>query len=137
MSRTRAATVSGARWAAYHILSRVEKDKAFTSILLPLYEADLKAEDRVLCHDLTLGVLRNQLFLDKIIEHFSGKKLDKLDLPVKLALRLGLYQMRFMTKIPARAAINESVEIVKKERLVSAASFVNALLRRAAKETNF
>ncbi|HEV7642824.1 MAG TPA: 16S rRNA (cytosine(967)-C(5))-methyltransferase RsmB [Pyrinomonadaceae bacterium] len=137
MSRTRVATVSPGRWAAYNILSRVEKDEAFTSILLPLYEADLKAEDRGLCHELTLGVLRTQLFLDKIIEHFTGKKLDKLDLPVQLALRLGLYQMRFMTRIPARAAINESVEIVKQERLVSAASFVNAVLRRAAKEASF
>ncbi len=63
--------------------------------------------------------------------------MDKLDLPVLLALRMGLYQMRFMTRIPARAAINESVEIVKQERLVSAASFVNAVLRRAAKETGF
>jgi 16S rRNA (cytosine967-C5)-methyltransferase len=137
MSRTRVVTVSPGRWAAYNILSRVEKDKAFTSILLPLYESDLKAEDRGLCHELTLGVLRNALFLDKIIEHFTGKKLGKLDLPVLLALRLGLYQMRFMTKIPARAAINESVEIVKQERLVSAASFVNAVLRRAAKEADF
>src|ERR1041384_1959264 len=109
MSRARVAkvspvsSVSAARWAAYNILSRVEKEKAFTSILLPLYEDDLKTEDRALCHELTLGVLRHQLFLDKIIEHLTGKKLNKLDLPVLLALRMGLYQMRFMTRIPARA----------------------------------
>ncbi len=131
------AQVSPARWAAYQVLSKVEKDKAYTSILLPLYEEGLKAEDRALCHELTLGVIRNKLFLDKLIENFTAKKLDKLDLPVLLALRLGIYQLRFMSKIPARAAINESVELVKQEKLVSAAGFVNAILRRAAKETGF
>ncbi len=128
------AKVSPARWAAYQILRRVEKEKAYTSILLPLYEKDLIQEDRGLCHELTLGVLRNRLFLDAIIGNLTTKKLHKLDLPVLIALRLGIYQLRFMSRMPARAAINESVEIVKQEKLVSAAAFVNAILRRAAKE---
>jgi 16S rRNA (cytosine967-C5)-methyltransferase len=131
------AKVSPARWAAYQVLNKVEKEKAFTSILLPLYEEELRADDRALCHELTLGVIRNKLFLDKLIENFTAKKLDKLDLPVLIALRLGAYQLRFMPRIPARAAINESVEIVKQEKLVSAASFVNAILRRMAKEAHF
>jgi 16S rRNA (cytosine967-C5)-methyltransferase len=129
--------VSPSRWAAYKILSQVAKENAFTSILLPQYEDELIPEDRGLCHELTLGVIRNQTFLDKTIEHFSGKKLGKLDLPVLLALRLGIYQIRFMTRIPARAAINESVELVKKERLLSASGFVNAILRKVSKEIEF
>ena len=136
MVSAKAAKISPARWAAYKILHQVEKEKAFTSILLPLYEEELSAEDRGLCHELTLGVLRNQLFLDRLVAHFTGKKLEKLDLPVLLALRIGLYQIRFMTRIPARAAINESVELVKQERLVSAGGFVNAILRRAAREAD-
>jgi len=131
------AKVSPARWAAYQILTRVEKEKAYTSFLLPLYEEDLKADDRTLCHELTLGVIRNRLFLDKLIENFTTKKLEKFDLPVLIALRLGIYQLRFLPRIPARAGVNESVEIVKQEKLTSAASFVNAILRRAAKEMDF
>lgn len=133
MAKTR---VSAARWAAYQILSRVEKEQAYTSVLLPLYEEDLKTEDRALCHELTLGIIRNKLLLDAIVENLTAKKLSKLDLPVLLALRLGVYQLRFMSRIPARAAINESVEIVKQERKVSAASFVNAILRRAEREAD-
>src|ERR1700727_72540 len=53
---------------------------------------------------------------------------------VALALRLGLYQLRFLDKIPARAAVNESVEMVKLARKSSAAPLVNAVLRRAATE---
>lgn len=129
--------VSLARWAAYQILRRVEKENAYTSVLLPLYESDLKADDRALCHELVLGIIRNQLYLDKIIEHFSGKKLAKLDTAVLIALRMGIYQMRFMDRIPARAAINESVEIVKKEKLMSASGFVNGVLRSVDREREF
>lgn len=128
--------VSQARWAAYQILLRVERENAYTSYLLPLYENDLKPDDRALCHELTLGVIRNQLFLDTIIEHFTKKKLTKLDAAVLIALRMGIYQMRFM-RIPARAAINESVEIVKKEKLMSASGFVNGVLRSIDRETDF
>ena len=136
MARAKVSTVSAARWAAYQILARVEKENAYTSVLLPFYEENLIAEDRALCHELTLGVIRNKLLLDAIIENLTAKKLSKFDLPVLLALRLGAYQLRFMSRIPARAAINESVEIVKQERKVSAASFVNAILRRAEREAD-
>jgi 16S rRNA (cytosine967-C5)-methyltransferase len=131
------ANISLARRAAFAILSRVEKEKAFTSILLPLYEEELKAEDRAFCHELVLGVIRQRTFLDRIVEHFSQKKISKLDLPVVLALRMGLYQMRFMTRVPSHAALNESVELVKAAKVVSAAGFVNAVLRRAQKEPDF
>src|SRR6202030_2386779 len=62
------------------------------------------------------------------------KATAQLDLPVALALRMGLYQVRFLERVPARAAVNESVELVKRARKASAASLVNALLRRASAE---
>jgi 16S rRNA (cytosine967-C5)-methyltransferase len=84
-----------------------------------------------------LGVLRRQLFLDALVEHFSKRGVEDLDSGVRLALRLGLYQLRFLTRIPASAAVNESVSLVRAARLSSATTFVNAVLRRAAREAEY
>lgn len=84
-----------------------------------------------------LGVLRWRLWLDKLIEHFTKRSIESLDLPVRLALRLGLYQLRFLTRIPASAAVNESVNVVRAAKVSSAAAFVNAVLRRAIREAEF
>ncbi|MCB1024255.1 MAG: 16S rRNA (cytosine(967)-C(5))-methyltransferase RsmB, partial [Acidobacteria bacterium] len=79
------------------------------SILLPLYEKNLGNKDAALCHELTLGVLRNRFLLDRQIEMFSNRKLSKFDMEVLTALRIGLYQICFLDKIPNYSAINESV----------------------------
>lgn len=129
--------VSPARRAAFQILRGVEDEGAFSSALLARVDEDLQAKDRALCHELVLGSLRRQLWLDRVIEHFASRKIDSLDLAVVIALRLGLYQLRFLTRIPASAAINESVNLVKAARVKSAAGFVNAVLRRAAREPNY
>ena len=84
-----------------------------------------------------LGVLRRQLFLDKIVEHFSKRRVESLDAAVRIALRLGLYQLRFLTRVPASAAVNESVSLVRAARLSSATAFVNAVLRRAVREADY
>lgn len=128
--------VSPARRAAFEILRRVA-DGAFSSILLAAEEPDLKPADRALCHELVLGVLRWQRFLDKIVEHYSKRSVESLDLPVRIALRLGLYQLRFLSRIPAAAAVNESVTLVRSAKLSSAAAFVNAVLRRAIREAGY
>ena len=128
--------VSAARRAAFEILREVEAG-AFSSILLAAYEPQLRPADRALTHELVLGVLRWQLWLDKSIEHFAKRTVEGLDLPVRLALRLGLYQIRFLTRIPASAAVNESVNLVRSARVSSAAAFVNAVLRRAVRESDF
>lgn len=128
--------VSPARSAAFKILREVEAG-AFSSILLVTEEPKLKPADRALTHELVLGVLRWQLWLDKLIEHFTKRSIETLDLPVRLALRLGLYQLRFLTRIPASAAVNESVNLVRSAKVSSAAAFVNAVLRRAIREAEF
>jgi 16S rRNA (cytosine967-C5)-methyltransferase len=127
---------SPARRAAFEILREVEAG-AFSSILLAAYEPQLKPADRALTHELVLGVLRWQLWLDKLIDHYAKRAVGSLDLPVRLALRLGLYQIRFLTRVPARAAVNESVNLVRSARVSSAAAFVNAVLRRAIREPDF
>ena len=128
--------ISPARVAAFKILQQVEGG-GYSSVLLAAEEPRLQAIDRALCHELVLGSLRWQLLLDKIVEHFSKRRVESLDLPVRVALRLGLYQLRFLTRIPASAAVNESVNLVRMARLSSAAAFVNALLRRAVREPEY
>lgn len=128
--------ISPARAAAFNILKQVETG-AFSSVLLAAEEPHLQPVDRALCHELVLGVLRWQLRLDKILEHFSKRAIESLDPPVRIALRLGLYQLRYLTRIPASAAVNESVSLVRAARLSSATAFVNAVLRRAIREAEY
>lgn len=130
-------TVSPARRAAFEILRRVEEEGAFAAPLLAGLTDELSAEDRALCHELVLGVLRRQLWLDKLVEHFAGRKSEKLDAPVRRALSLGLYQLRFLTRTPASAAVNESVNMARAARVRSAAPFINAVLRRATREPDY
>jgi 16S rRNA (cytosine967-C5)-methyltransferase len=137
VSRTGGRTVSPARRVAFEILSRVEEQGSYASILLAEREPELRPDDRSLCHELVLGVLRWRLWLDSAIEHFSGRKVETLDLPVALALRLGLYQLRFLSRIPPSAAVNESVNIAYLARVRSASGFINAVLRRALREPHF
>ncbi|HEX8367022.1 MAG TPA: 16S rRNA (cytosine(967)-C(5))-methyltransferase RsmB [Pyrinomonadaceae bacterium] len=126
--------ISPARLASFEILDKIEKEKAFSSVLLPLYEEKLEAKDRALCHRLTLGVLRKKIYLDRLIQSFSKTKIGKMDVEVLNALRLGLYQMLFLDKIPDFSAINESVNLVQQAKKTSAKGFVNAVLRRATRE---
>lgn len=128
--------VSPARRTAFEILRKVG-DGAFSSILLASEEPFLSPADRALCHEIVLGVLRWQLNLDKVIEHYSNRKIDSLDRSVLIALRVGLYQLRFLTRIPASAAVDESVKLVHTARLSSARAFVNAVLRRATREPDY
>ena len=124
--------ISPARVAAFEILSKIETERAFSSVLLPRYEIDLSPQDRGLCHALTLGVLRKQIFLDRLIDQFTkGKKVDP---AVRIALRIGLYQLLFLDKVPDYSAINESVNLVQYAKKTSAKGFVNAILRRATRE---
>ena len=90
--------------------------------------------DAALATELTLGVLRWQRLLDFLLDKHTRKPVGELDLEVRLALRLGIYQLCFLTRVPARAAVDESVELVKRYGKRSAAGLVNAVLRRAADE---
>ena len=103
--------ISPARIAAFNVLLRIETEKSFSSILLPVFENELSPADRSLCHELVLGTLRRQIYLDKLIEHYSnGKEIDE---AVRVAMRLGLYQLLFLDRIPEYSAVYESVSLVQ------------------------
>ena len=138
-----------ARRAAFAILLRVETQASYASELLhsPL-TAGLSAPDAALATELVLGTLRRQNTLDFIAQqltrfdsaprlrsgqaHHRRQNWASLDAEVRVALRLGLYQLRFLTRMPPRAAVNETVELVKTAGKRSAAGMVNAVLRKGA-----
>ena len=101
-------------------------------MLLPLYEEKLEPQDRSLCHELTLGVLRRRIYLDRLIEKLTNKR--KIDAEVRIILRMGIYQLRFLERIPAHAALNDAVNLTQRAKKTSAKGFVNAVLRRLTRE---
>jgi 16S rRNA (cytosine967-C5)-methyltransferase len=127
--------LSASRAAAFEILLRVERQSAYASELLHSErQKKLSPADHALCTELVMGVLRWRSVLDAAIASSASQRLKKLDLEVLVALRLGAYQLGWLERVPARAAIYESVELVKKARKRSAAAFVNAVLRKLARE---
>ena len=130
-------SVSPARAAAFDILLRIERDFSYASELLHsrTYER-LTTVDHSLATELVMGVLRWRSLLDSRIAENSSQPVSKLDLEILIALRLAVYQLGWLNRVPARAAINESVELVKRARKRSAASFVNAVLRKLAEQVN-
>ena len=125
--------VSPARSAAFDILLRVEQQDSYASELLHApRSSQLSPSDHRLATEVVMGVLRWRSSLDSAIARLSAQPLNKLDSEVFAALRLGAYQILFLDRVPDRAAIHESVELTKQARKRSAASFVNAILRKLA-----
>jgi 16S rRNA (cytosine967-C5)-methyltransferase len=122
--------ISPARIAAYEVLLRIERDHAYSSVLLPQFEEQLSEKDRGLCHEIVLGVLRRKYGLDAAITRFAGSK--KIDLEVLTSLRIGTYQLLFLDRIPDHSSVNESVSLVQRAKKSSAKGFVNAILRKVA-----
>jgi 16S rRNA (cytosine967-C5)-methyltransferase len=127
--------VSPARAAAFAVLMRVEQTDAYASELLHSEKfAKLSAADHGLATELVMGVLRWRGVLDEQTARYVQQPLPKLDLEVLTAVRLGAYQVLFLNRVPAHAAINESVELVKQAKKKSAAGLVNAVLRKIASQ---
>ena len=125
--------ISAARKIAFDVLRRVAAENAYAADLLYAQLAGgVKRADASLATELTLGVLRRQRLLDFLLERYLERRSEELDIEVLLALRLGLYQLRYLDRVPQHAAINEAVEMVKRARKSSAAGMVNAVLRRGA-----
>ncbi len=120
--------LSPARSTAFDVLRGVHEG-GFASELLMARSAELDSRDAGLASQIVFGCLRFQLQLDFLIRHFAGRN-AKLDPEVRIALRMGIYQIRYLERIPAHSAVFESVELVKRARKRSAAAFVNAILRK-------
>ena len=128
-------TISPSRSAAFDILLRVERTGAYAGELLHAERVEkLSNVDRGLATELVMGVLRWRSRLDDAIASASARALHQVDVEVLIALRLAAYQLQFLSRIPKHAAINESVELVKRAKKRSAAPFANAVLRKIAGE---
>jgi 16S rRNA (cytosine967-C5)-methyltransferase len=125
-------SIAAARRVAFDVLLKVESG-GYASDLLLTHSAALDARDAGLAAEIVFGVLRYRGQLDFLIEHHSGRA-RKLDLAVRIALRMGFYQLRYLERVPPHAAVKESVELVKRAHKTSAAGFVNALLRQANRD---
>jgi 16S rRNA (cytosine967-C5)-methyltransferase len=122
---------SVARTAAFAILLRVESG-GYASDLLLAQTASLDSRDAGLASQIVFGVLRYRAQLDYLIGHYSGRS-GKLDPEVRIALRMAIYQLRYLERIPAHAAVADSVDLVKRAHKRSAMGFVNAVLRKVTR----
>lgn len=118
-----------ARIVAFDVLKRVEAG-GYASDLLLEHSSGLDSRDAGLASEIAFGVLRFRAQLDYLIGEFSGRRGARLDLEVRIALWMGIYQLRYLERIPSHAAVAESVELVKRAKKRSATGFVNAILRK-------
>lgn len=118
-----------ARRIAFEILGAVERG-GFAADLLEERTARLETRDAGLTTQIVFGVLRRRAQLDWYIAQAASRPVAKMDSSVARALRMGVFQLRYLSKIPPHAAVGESVDLVKMAGKQSAAGFCNAVLRR-------
>ncbi|MDQ2948214.1 MAG: hypothetical protein M3Y27_20140 [Acidobacteriota bacterium] len=123
--------MTSARSIAFEILRRVEAG-GYASDLLLARSAALDSRDAGLASEIVFGCLRFQKQLDYIIQQLTRGR--PLDLEVRIPLRMGVYQLRYLDRIPPHAAVGESVELTKKAGKIWAAGLVNAVLRKVNRE---
>lgn len=123
--------MKNAREAAFEVLYRVEADASYSNLTLDKVqkENNLSGRDASFCTALIYGVLERQLTLDYIIRQYSSVRLKKIETKALIILRMGVYQLLFMDSVHSGAAVNESVNLAKKQKLHKAAGFINGLLR--------
>ena len=124
------------RLAAAEILYRVDRESGYADVLLGARLPDFAPADRRLITRLVLGTIAWQGRLDYELKHLTGRKLDGIQ-PVALAiLRMGLFQLRFLDRIPQHAVVDTAVSLAKRNAdSRKAQGFVNAVMRRATRET--
>lgn len=123
---------SNAREVALLTLSACEKQGAWSDLALKknIRDGELDSRDAALATRLSFGVLQNKLLCDFYIGKFSTVKTEQMENRVLNALRLGVYQMAFLTKIPVSAAVNESVELARRySKNSKSPALVNGILR--------
>jgi 16S rRNA (cytosine967-C5)-methyltransferase len=124
-----------ARVAAFHALRSVENGSSDLPSSLARSRQHLSDErDRSLAADIIAGTLRWQRSLDHLIEHFAKRSLRRLDSDVVTILRLSLYQLLHLTRVPASAVVDDGVDLARGARKPSATGFVNAVLRATLRQ---
>jgi 16S rRNA (cytosine967-C5)-methyltransferase len=125
-------TISAGRRAAFEVLEAVAKE-AYASDALRDATRVLSTRDAGLAGQIVFGVLRHQSQLDYLISKYAGRPVEKLDLVVKIALRAAIFQLRYLERIPAYAAVHDAVELVKRRKR-AASGLTNAILRKVNRD---
>ena len=125
-----------ARELAINVLYKIENAESYSNIELDkeFSKSDLEPIDRALASELVYGVLTWKITLDEIIQKYSNIKLRKISKWILNILRIGIYQIVFLDKIPESAAVNESVKLAKKYGHEASSRFTNAILRKVTKD---
>lgn len=127
--------ISNPRHAAYSILARIEKERSYSDILIDreLSTGAIQGPDRGLLTELVYGVLRRRGTLDHVIGQFSRIAVNRLERAVLGLLRIGMYQLLFLDRVPSSAAVNETVKLAH-TLATRGAGFINAVLRQADRQ---
>ncbi|MBQ8000150.1 MAG: 16S rRNA (cytosine(967)-C(5))-methyltransferase RsmB [Ruminococcus sp.] len=123
--------MKNSREVAYDVLLKVLNEDAYSNLALDnaVKENNLSKLDSAFCTALVYGVLERLLTLDYIIRKMSSVPFRKIELPTLIILRMGIYQILYMDKVPDSAAVNESVNLAKKKKLFKSSGFINGMLR--------
>lgn len=127
------ASIAPARRCAYAVLRRVFEQGAYADRALQGEAGELDARDRALAMRLSYGAIQRRGTLDYLIESLAARPVARLDAPVLAALRLGLYELLYLSGAPDHAVVADCVELAKTERSAGY-GLVNAILRRTARE---
>ncbi len=132
-------SLSKPREAALKALYHCEKDGAYLNIALRdiLASANMEPRDNALATNIAFGAMKNRLFLDNIIANISSIKLKKLSVWILNILRMGIFELRFLDRIPESATVNECVRLARRYGHSASGGFVNAVLRKAAASGDF
>ena len=118
------------RLLAFKILSKIEHDKAYSNITIDSVLKTNEVSSASFVCALVYGVLERKITLDFYLSKFLSQPIKKLNPQVLTILRLGVYQIKFMDKIPSSAAVNESVKLSKKVKCAYASGLINSVLRK-------
>jgi 16S rRNA (cytosine967-C5)-methyltransferase len=122
-------SVDDSREQALLILVKVFENKAYSSILLKNLKGDFSRLDRAFITEIVYGTIKWKMKIDNIISQFSKIKMKDISPHILNILRIGIYQIDFMDRVPNSAAVDECVKLSKKYGNIGASKFVNAVLR--------
>ena len=130
--------IDKAREIALKTLVKIEKEEGYSNIVLNQVIKEnkkiLTEKDISLISEIVYGVISYKITLDEIIKKYSSIKLKKISIWILNVLRMGIYQIIFLDKIPKSAAVNESVNLAKRYGHKASSNFVNAILRKVDKK---
>lgn len=118
------------RFLAYKVLSKIERDKAYSNIVVDAVLNQNEAPSAPFVCALVYGVIERKITLDYYLSQLLTQSIKKLNPQVLTILRMGVYQIKYMDKVPVSAAVNESVKLSKKVKCGFASGLINSVLRK-------